>query len=48
MDALGTGMKVVVDDQTMKAVTEVGAARLMRLKLHRFRSFGDGGALIFE
>lgn len=34
----------MVDNQTIVAVIEVGAARLMRLKLHQFGSIGVGGA----
>ncbi len=44
MVALATGMEEVVGDQTMITVIEVGAPRLMRLKLHRFGVFGVGGA----
>lgn len=39
---LGNGMEVVVDDQTIITVIEVGAARLTRLKVHRFGSFDVG------
>ena len=46
MNALTTGMEMMVGDMTMIAVIEVDAARWMRLKLHQFGSFGDGEALI--
>ena len=39
---LGNCMEVMVDDQTITTVIDVGAARLTRLKLHRFGSFDVG------
>ena len=47
MDALATGMEVMVGGQTMIIVIDVGAARLMRLRLHGSGCFGVGGARIF-
>ena len=41
-------MEVMVDDQTIVTVIEVGAPRLMRLKLHRFGSFDVGQREYFE
>ena len=45
---LGNCMEVMVDDQTITTVVDVGAARLTRLKLHRFGSFDVGQREYFE
>ena len=46
MDALTTGMEVVVGERTMMTVIVVGAVRPRRLKLHHFGFFGVGEACI--